>query len=159
MSGEAKNSLLPHPVLSFYQKAQGAFPDHGEEVGVPGRRNSYPMATWKTPFLTSPGAEQGGSGIRGMFGCLVALGTSPVQKQIPIFTFLTKYVGAVLAEWKVKKGEREEVACARLVQPTSFHSKRLLALEKDTAEELQSASNRALHLGSSSANQRLHKLI
>jgi hypothetical protein len=55
MSGGAKNSLLPHPVLSFYQKARGAFPDHGEEVGVPGKRNSYPMATWKTPFLTSPG--------------------------------------------------------------------------------------------------------
>lgn len=54
-SGEAKSSLLLHPVLSFYQKVRGAFPDDGEKVGVPGRRNSYPVAIWKTPFVTSPG--------------------------------------------------------------------------------------------------------
>lgn len=59
MSGEAKSSLLLHPVLSFYQKVQGAFPDDGEKVGVPGRRKSYPVATWKTPFVTSPGGGGG----------------------------------------------------------------------------------------------------
>lgn len=55
MPGEAKSSPLPHRVLSFYQEAWGAFPDREENVGVPERRSSYPMATWKSPFLTSLG--------------------------------------------------------------------------------------------------------
>lgn len=53
--------------------------------------------------------------IRGMFRCLMSWEVPQVQRQIAIFTFLTKYVGAVLAEWKVKKGEREEVACTQLI--------------------------------------------
>lgn len=52
MPGEAKSSPLPHLVLSLYQEAWGAFPAHEEDVGVPGKRSSYPMATWKSPFLT-----------------------------------------------------------------------------------------------------------
>lgn len=58
-----------------------------------------------------------------------------MQKQIAIFTFLTKYVGAALAEWKVKKGERE--------RKWPVHS--------------LSNPYHLMGLGSSSAHQRLHK--
>lgn len=71
--------------------------------------------------------------IRSMFGCLMSWEVPQVQREMPIFTFLTRYVGAVLAGWKVKKGEREEVACTQPISPTSFRSTRLLELETDGA--------------------------
>jgi hypothetical protein len=83
-----------------------------------------------------------------------------VQKQIPIFTFLTKYVGAVLAEWKVKKGERERgsgpyTACLTHIIPF----KAATGLGEGQSREGTICIKWSLCLGSGSANQPLHKLL
>lgn len=69
-------------------------------------------------------------------------------------------MGAVLAEWEVKKGEREEVACVWLLFPRSSilacHHAR--PVEQDGGEELWSCAQAPLPWNPRSANSQLPTL-